>query len=49
MRNEYYDSEEAYLAAIGAALREEYETIVRRGFLLQLDCPDLALERHLSY
>jgi 5-methyltetrahydropteroyltriglutamate--homocysteine methyltransferase len=49
MKNEYYDSEEAYLGAIGAALREEYETIVRRGFLLQLDCPDLALERHLSY
>ena len=49
MKNEYYDGEEAYLAAIGAALREEYETIVRRGFLLQLDCPDLALERHLSY
>ncbi len=43
MKNEYYDSEEAYLAAIGTALREEYETIVRRGFLLQLDCPDLAL------
>ncbi len=49
MKNEYYDSEEAYLAAIGAALKGEYETIVRRGFLLQLDCPDLALERHLSY
>ena len=49
MKNEHYDSEEAYLAAIGTALREEYETIVRRGFLLQLDCPDLALERHLSY
>src|SRR5215813_4099506 len=49
MKNEYYDSEEAYLAAIGTALKGEYETIVRRGFLLQLDCPDLALERHLSY
>jgi 5-methyltetrahydropteroyltriglutamate--homocysteine methyltransferase len=49
MKNEYYDSEEAYLAAIGAALKGEYEAIVRRGFLLQLDCPDLALERHLSY
>jgi len=49
MKNEYYESEEAYLAALGAALKEEYETIVRRGFLLQLDCPDLALERHLSY
>ena len=49
MKNEYYDSEEAYLAALAAALRSEYETIVKRGFLLQLDCPDLALERHLSY
>ncbi len=49
MKNEYYDSEAAYLAALGAALREEYEAIVDAGFLLQLDCPDLALERHLSY
>src|SRR5918995_6103885 len=49
MKNEYYDTEEAYLAALAAALRIEYETIVRNGFLLQLDCPDLALERHLSY
>ena len=49
MKNEYYDSEEAYLAAVAAALRIEYEAIVDNGFLLQLDCPDLALERHLSY
>ena len=49
MKNEYYDSEEAYLAAVAAALKIEYEAIVRNGFLLQLDCPDLALERHLSY
>jgi 5-methyltetrahydropteroyltriglutamate--homocysteine methyltransferase len=49
MRNEYYETEETYLAAIGAALREEYAAIVEAGFLLQLDCPDLALERHLSY
>ncbi len=49
MKNEYYDTEEAYLAALGKALREEYEAIVGAGFLLQLDCPDLALERHLSY
>jgi 5-methyltetrahydropteroyltriglutamate--homocysteine methyltransferase len=49
MKNEYYDTEEAYLAALGAALRIEYEAIVASGFLLQLDCPDLALERHLSY
>jgi len=47
--NEHYATEEAYLAALGDALKIEYETIVGRGFLLQLDCPDLALERHLSY
>ena len=49
MKNEHYDTEEAYLDALAAALKQEYETIVRRGFMLQLDCPDLALERHLSY
>jgi 5-methyltetrahydropteroyltriglutamate--homocysteine methyltransferase len=49
MRNEHYGSEEAYLAALADALRVEYEAIVRHGFLLQLDCPDLALERHISY
>jgi 5-methyltetrahydropteroyltriglutamate--homocysteine methyltransferase len=49
MKNEHYDTEEAYLAALGDALKIEYETIVANGFLLQLDCPDLALERHLSY
>jgi 5-methyltetrahydropteroyltriglutamate--homocysteine methyltransferase len=49
MKNEYYDSEEAYLDALGAALKIEYQAIVDSGFLLQLDCPDLALERHLTY
>jgi 5-methyltetrahydropteroyltriglutamate--homocysteine methyltransferase len=49
MKNEHYDSDAAYLAALGTALRVEYEAIVNSGFLLQLDCPDLALERHLSY
>src|SRR5947207_1180527 len=49
MKNEYYDTDEAYLAALGQALSIEYEAIVESGFLLQLDCPDLALERHLSY
>ncbi len=47
--NEHYASEEAYLAALAAALRVEYQAIVAHGFLLQLDCPDLALERHVSY
>jgi 5-methyltetrahydropteroyltriglutamate--homocysteine methyltransferase len=49
VQNEYYDSFERYLDALGAAMRTEYEAIVRNGFLLQLDCPDLALERHTSY
>ena len=49
MKNEYYDSEESYLAAVADALQIEYEAIIRNGFLLQLDCPDLALERHLTY
>jgi 5-methyltetrahydropteroyltriglutamate--homocysteine methyltransferase len=47
--NEHYKDEDAYLAALGDALKIEYDTIVKRGFLLQLDCPDLALEHHLSY
>ena len=49
MKNEYYDSEEAYLDAVAVAIQVEYEAIVKGGFLLQLDCPDLALERHLTY
>ena len=49
MKNEYYDTEDAYLAALADALRVEYEAIVEHGFLLQLDCPDLALERQISY
>ena len=49
VQNEHYDSFERYLDALGAALQVEYEAIVAAGFLLQLDCPDLALERHTSY
>ena len=49
VQNEHYDSFERYLDALAVALQVEYEAIVRNGFLLQLDCPDLALERHTSY
>ena len=49
MRNDYYPDQAAYLAALGEALRVEYEAIVRHGFLLQLDCPDLAMERHYTW
>jgi 5-methyltetrahydropteroyltriglutamate--homocysteine methyltransferase len=49
IRNEHYDTDDAYLAAVGRALQVEYETIIAQGFLLQLDCPDLALEHHISF
>ena len=49
VENRHYATEDAYLAALGRALAIEYRAIVQRGFLLQLDCPDLALERHGSY
>jgi len=49
VKNEHYHSFDAYLAALGAALKVEYDTIARYGFVLQLDCPDLALERHTSF
>jgi 5-methyltetrahydropteroyltriglutamate--homocysteine methyltransferase len=46
VQNKHYDTEDAYLSALAAALRQEYQAIVAAGFTLQLDCPDLALERH---
>jgi len=49
IRNRHYDTERQYLEALGEALRIEYEAIVRSGFVLQIDAPDLALERHVSY
>lgn len=49
VKNEYYPSFEAYLDAVAAALRIEYDTIVANGFHLQIDAPDLALERHASF
>src|SRR5215216_1427683 len=49
IRNQHYDTQAHYLEALGEALRIEYETIVESGFVLQIDAPDLALERHISY
>jgi 5-methyltetrahydropteroyltriglutamate--homocysteine methyltransferase len=49
VRNEHYDTLANYLAALGAALQVEYEAIVDNGFLLQIDAPDLALERHVTF
>jgi 5-methyltetrahydropteroyltriglutamate--homocysteine methyltransferase len=48
-RNERYASEEEYLYAIAEAMRVEYETIVDGGFVLQLDCPDLGMGRHIQH
>jgi 5-methyltetrahydropteroyltriglutamate--homocysteine methyltransferase len=47
--NEYYPSHEAYLFAIADGLAHEYETIANAGIMLQLDCPDLAMGRHVQY
>jgi len=49
VRNEHYDTLEGYLAALGTALAVEYKAIVDNGLLLQIDAPDLALERHITY
>jgi len=47
--NGHYPSEEAYLYAIAEAMRQEYETIAEAGLVLQIDCPDLAMGRHIQY
>jgi len=49
MQNEHYEDLEAYVNAVAEALRTEYATIVAGGFLLQIDAPDLALERHTLF
>ena len=49
LRNRYYPSHEAYLGALVPLMRVEYEAIVAAGFDVQLDCPDLAMSRHLGY
>jgi 5-methyltetrahydropteroyltriglutamate--homocysteine methyltransferase len=48
-RNDHYPSQEAYLFAIAEAMRHEYETIAKAGIVLQIDCPDLAMGRHIQY
>ena len=48
-RNEHYPTPEAYLFAIADAMRGEYETIAKSGIVLQIDCPDLAMGRHIQY
>src|SRR5437867_9544529 len=48
-RNEHYPSHEAYLFAIAEAMRHEYEAVARAGLVLQVDCPDLGMGRHIQF
>ena len=47
--NEYYSSHEAYLEALADVMQAEYEMIVNSGLILQVDCPDLAMGRHIKF
>ncbi|MEM8788804.1 MAG: cobalamin-independent methionine synthase II family protein [Pseudomonadota bacterium] len=49
LQNDHYPSRDAYLAALAEAMREEYRTIIAAGLDLQVDCPDLALSRHMLF
>jgi 5-methyltetrahydropteroyltriglutamate--homocysteine methyltransferase len=48
-RNDHYANQEAYLFAIAEAMRPEYEAIAAAGIIVQIDCPDLAMGRHIQY
>jgi len=49
LQNDFYGTRDEYLAALADAMRDEYRTIVDSGLFLQLDCPDLALSRHMLF
>ena len=49
LKNHHYPSDEAYLYAFADVMAREYRAIVDAGFVLQLDCPDLALSRHMVF
>jgi 5-methyltetrahydropteroyltriglutamate--homocysteine methyltransferase len=49
MKNAYYDTFDEYLATLADALRHEYEAAIAAGLILQIDAPDLALERHITF
>jgi 5-methyltetrahydropteroyltriglutamate--homocysteine methyltransferase len=48
-RNDHYASREEYLYAIAEAMRHEYEAVAAAGIVLQIDCPDLAMGRHIQF
>jgi 5-methyltetrahydropteroyltriglutamate--homocysteine methyltransferase len=47
--NRYYATHEQYVEAVATAMKPEYDAIVQAGFVLQLDCPDLAMARHTGF
>lgn len=49
LRNRFYPTHEAYIEALAKALTPEYEAIANAGFILQVDCPDLAMSRHTGF
>ena len=49
MLNAWYDSQESYLAALAREMRNEYQTITQAGLILQIDSPDLAMDRAMFY
>jgi 5-methyltetrahydropteroyltriglutamate--homocysteine methyltransferase len=49
LKNAYYKTEEEYLFALADVMAREYKAIADAGFILQLDCPDLALSRHTVF
>jgi 5-methyltetrahydropteroyltriglutamate--homocysteine methyltransferase len=49
LQNRHYPSDEAYLYRLAEIMRREYRAIVQAGFLLQVDCPDLALGRSTQF
>jgi 5-methyltetrahydropteroyltriglutamate--homocysteine methyltransferase len=49
LKNQHYPTDEAYLYALADVMAREYRAIVDAGFVLQLDCPDLALSRHMVF
>ncbi len=49
LSNKHYPSHEAYIRAIAEAMKTEYEAICAAGFILQVDCPDLAMSRHIQF
>ena len=49
LKNRHYPSDETYLYALADVMAREYRAVVDAGFVLQLDCPDLALSRHMVF